>query len=180
MKINEMKFSECSYSSVALVLESYHYLRRMPAGILACYCMFDENQLNKVVAAAVFCNGRIQYENIFIEFSRLWVCDDFGKNSETYFMAKCLRQLQKKYPNYRGVVTWADPKQNHNGTIYVASNFVFDGMSRKVAKYVGASGRQIYQRTATKDSIQIGVDKPKKRFVYYFDKKQREQKRQTT
>ena len=87
--------------------------------------------------------------------------------------------LAKKYPTYKGVVTWSDCNIGHDGTIYKALNFVFDGQSRVVNKYQGTNKKTIYQRTATKGSVLIGKDKPKNRFVYCeeSDKREREKMR---
>lgn len=166
-------FAECSWESVKHLFLNYHYLKRMPAGILSVYGLFDESNLGEAVGGAVFCNGRIQYEGKFIEFSRMWMHPRYGKNTESWFMAKCMKALKKKFKNYIGVVTWADPKRGHTGTIYLAANFVYDGNSRVVKKYIGKNNRTIYQRTATKEHICIGVDEPKRRFIYYFRAKDR-------
>lgn len=168
-------FAECSWESVKHLFLAYHYLKTMPAGIMAVYGLFDETMLGRAVGGAVFCNGRIQYEGKYLEFSRMWMSDDFGTNTESWFMAKCMKALKKKYPTYEGVVTWADGGRGHNGTIYLAANFVYDGDSRKVKKFVGKNKKVIYQRTATVNDICVGEDMPKKRFIYYFDAKKREQ-----
>ena len=178
--INTCIFTPCKWSTIENVLLNYHYLRRMPAGILQCYCMYEPNGLGTPIAAAVFSNGRVQYDQIYLEFSRMWISDDYGKNSESKFIAMCLRDLAKKYPNYKGVVTWADGGQGHNGAIYRAANFYFDGNSRAVKKYIGKNGRTIYERSVTENTYKleaVKTDAIKKRYIYLFDKKQRENKR---
>jgi hypothetical protein len=167
-------FQECSWESVKHLFLTYHYLKTMPAGIMAVYGLFDETMLNRALGGAVFCNGRIQYDGKYLEFSRMWMIDQFGTNTESWFIAKCMSALRKKYPTYEGVVTWADGSRSHNGTIYLASNFVYDGNSRKVKKFAGKNKKVIYQRTATANDICVGEDNPKKRFIYYFDSKKRE------
>ena len=167
-------FAECSWESVKHFFLQHHYLKTMPAGIMAVYGLFHESRLGIAVGGAVFCNGRIQYDGRFLEFSRMWMSDEFGKNTESWFMGKCMKELKKKFPKYEGVVTWADSTRGHNGTIYLASNFVYDGESRKVKKFIGKNKKTIYQRTATNTDVCIGLDMPKKRFIYYFDSKKRE------
>jgi len=177
--LNKFEFAECKWSSVSPLFKQYHYLKRQPAGIMACYGLFRKDGLMEVVGGAVFCNGRIQYDKIYLEFSRLWISDELGKNAESYFISKCLKDLKKKFKTYMGIVTWADTKQNHNGTVYLASNFTYDGESRKVKKYMG-NNKIIYQRSVTDNNHKfIGYDIPKKRFIYYFDNKQREKLKNT-
>jgi len=167
-------FEECRWESVKHLFLTHHYLKTMPAGIFAVYGLFDKTNLYNAIGAAVFSNGRIQYDGKYIEFSRMWMNDEYKTNTESWFISKCLKLLKKKYPTYEGVVTWSDSNKGHNGIIYLASNFVYDGQSRKVYKYVGTNKKIIYQRTANKNHICIGHDKPKKRFIYYFDSKKRE------
>jgi hypothetical protein len=149
----------------------------MPAGIMAVYGLFDNSQLGIAVGGAVFCNGRIQYDKKFIEFSRMYLINELPKNSESKFISLCMKALEKKYPLYLGVVTWADTNRNHNGTIYKASNFCYDGKSRPVKKFMGKNKKFIYERTSTSNSVQCGIESPKLRFIYYFNPKKREQKR---
>lgn len=180
LKSNSVSFLECSWESVKHLFLTYHYLKTMPAGIMAVYGLFDETQLGNAIGGAVFCNGRIQYEGKFLEFSRMWVSDNYGTNTESWFMAKCLKALNKKFPKYQGVVTWADCNIGHKGTIYLAANFVYDGESRKVKKFLGKNKKIIYERTSTAADICIGQEMPKRRFIYYFDSKIREHKKQQT
>jgi len=177
MDLKKLHIEECSWETVKNLFLAYHYLKSMPAGIMAVYGLFDEHNF-RCLGACVFTNGRIQYDGVFLEFSRLWITDELGKNIESYFVSRCLKALQNKYTTYKGVVTWADCNIGHSGTVYKALNFAYDGKSRAVKKYKGNNKKTIYQRTATKDSILIGKDKPKNRFIYYFDKKERERMRQ--
>jgi len=173
----------CGWHTVSVVLLNHHYLHRIPAGIIQCYAMTDADNFMIVLGAAVFTNGGIQYDGRFLTFARLWVDDRMGKNSESMMISHCMRDLAKSYPKYEGVVTWADPKQGHNGTIYKASNFIYDGESRRTKRYRHATtGRMVYQRTVTDESMYVAVDDDgsKKRFIYYFDKRKRERERQQT
>ena len=176
LKFKDSQVIECGWNSVSVNILNYHYLKTMPAGILAVYGLFDSNGF-ECLGCAVFTNGRIQYEGKYLEFSRLWLTDELPTNSESWFVSRCLKKLKCKFPSYEGVVTWADCARGHNGTVYKALNFVFDGKSRKVKKYKGKGKAVIYQRTATKDSILVGEESQKNRFIYYFDKRTREKKR---
>ena len=171
--MKDVVFEKCSWGSIKELFLFHHYLKSMPAGILACYELVNRNNFMDKLGGAVFSNGRIQYDKKYLEFSRLWLNDSLGKNSESWFVSKCVKELKKTFPTYEGIVTWADPKQGHNGKLYLACNFVYDGDSRKVKRFQGKNG-MVYQRTATKEMKQIGEDTPKKRFIYYFDEKKRE------
>ena len=57
--MNQYEFSECSWESVKHLFLNYHYLKSMPAGIMAVYGLFDNMNLGIAIGGAVFCNGRI-------------------------------------------------------------------------------------------------------------------------
>ena len=175
----QLPIEVCGSRSIEPLIKAYHYLHRMPAGILKCFVLLDHNNITPL-GAAVFSNGRIQYQNKYLDFSRLWVDDRCPKNTESRFVSRCIKDLQNLFTDFEGIVTWADPKQGHTGALYRACNFTFDGYSRTVNRYKGLfTGRTIYQRSYTG---QLGVlrlpsDVPKKRFIYYFDKRKRESTR---
>lgn len=178
--MRDVEYIRCNWYTVSAVVLTHHYLKRMPAGIMDCFAIIDSNNFMTVLGAAVFTNGRIQYEGRFLEFSRLWLDDSMPKNSESRFVGHLLRTLAKKYPTYEGVVTWADPKQGHSGALYRACNFAYDGKSRPTKRYRSkSSGRNVYQRTVVvqSDFQEIASDGGKHRYVYYFDKRRRESTR---
>lgn len=174
--INNYRIEPCSWSSIEPLLKTYHYLHRMPSGVMQCFILLDKDGLTPL-GGAVFSNGRIQYENKYLDFSRLWVDDSCPRNTESAFVSYCMKYLNKKYPTYQGVVTWADPQAGHNGTLYRACNFAFDGFSRPTKRYVNQKTKKVvYQRSYIKQEgfEEKSDDKPKSRFIYYFDKKTRE------
>ena len=62
------------------------------------------------------------------EIKRLAMTDNCPKNSESRFIAISLKLL-RKFNNVVGVVTLADSKVGHVGTIYKASGFKYLGLS---------------------------------------------------
>jgi len=175
-----LRMEVCGPRAIEPLIKAYHYLHRMPAGILQCFVLLEDNGIVPV-GGAVFSNGRIQYQAKYLDFSRLWVDDRCPKNTESKFVGYCLRYLQRHFPAFEGVVTWADPKAGHTGTLYRACNFSFDGYSREVKRYRDLStNRIVYQRSFTKQPwmSELPSDVPKRRFIYYFQPKQRELTRQ--
>src|SRR3990167_210987 len=147
-----MKVMKCGFKTISELIIRYHYLHKMPAGLLACFALYNDYNLITPIGGACFSNGRIQYDKVYLDFSRLYLYDEIPKNSETFFISQCIKLLKKDFPNYKGIVSWADANAGHIGTIYKASNFVFDGMSRKVKKYISETGNTVSQRTV--------IDKP--------------------
>lgn len=89
----------------------------------------------------------------YIELTRLWVSDECPKNSESYLIGYTLRWL-KNNTDLAGVLSYADPNVGHQGVIYRASNFKFDGKTAPGYHYVNKDGvrvhiRQVWERART-------------------------------
>jgi hypothetical protein len=65
-------------------------------------------------------------EKEVLELHRLCLVDDAPKNSESYFISRCLRWL-KQNTDIKTVVSYADENYGHIGTIYKAANFDYLG-----------------------------------------------------
>jgi hypothetical protein len=66
------------------------------------------------------------------ELNRLWMHDDLGKNSESQFIGWCLRTLRRLKPSMI-LVSYADSKMGHVGTVYQATNWLYTGTSKPFA-----------------------------------------------
>jgi hypothetical protein len=68
-----------------------------------------------------------------IELNRLWVADDMGRNTESWFLARALSLLPARI-----VLSYADTTEGHMGYVYRAANFYYAGwtdMERKTARF---------------------------------------------
>ena len=64
-----------------------------------------------------------------LELIRLVILDGFGRNIESWFISQSFKLLKKDYPNIKVVISYSDTEQNHKGTIYQATNFLFTGLN---------------------------------------------------
>lgn len=79
-----------------------------------------------------------------LELSRFFVMDGTPKNTESYFLGGALRLLHKS--GFRGtIISFADTTEGHQGTIYKASNWKFDGYTSKNYHYE-KDGTRIHKR----------------------------------
>ena len=62
-----------------------------------------------------------------LELKRLWIEDGYGKNIESYCISQTLKMLKKDSPQTKIVISYADRGENHIGTIYRASNWLYQG-----------------------------------------------------
>jgi hypothetical protein len=139
------------------LVERYHYLHRRPP-ISHAFGLW-ETLLNPV-GVCTFGTPASRHLQIsacpsdpglVVELNRLWVDDDQPRNTESWFVSRCLKQLPPLI-----VVSYADTTQGHLGYIYRALNFKYAGwtdMERKTPRldYVPLSGG--HSREATRSGI---------------------------
>lgn len=100
---------------------------------------------------------------------RLAMTDDCPKNSESRFLAVATKLL-RKMELVKAIVTYADTAQNHNGTIYRASNYTYLGLTPQKADF-WVDGAIKY-RGKSKGIEGEWIDRSRKHlFVKVFDSK---------
>ena len=62
-----------------------------------------------------------------LELKRLWIEDGYGKNIESYVISQTLKMLKTDSPQTKVVISYADRGEDHIGTIYRASNWMYQG-----------------------------------------------------
>lgn len=151
------------------VAEAEHYLHRKPH-VSHAFGLYDEGELAGVCVFGVPASRHLQIGVLpsdpgrVRELNRLWVHDRMPGNTESWFVARCLKML----PSYL-VVSYADTSYGHKGYVYRALNFRYGGwtdMDRKTPRYDyvpvadGAHSREAF-RSGYKDRIRR---KPKIRY----------------
>lgn len=118
-------------------------------------------------------------QNEYRELMRLVLLDEVPKNSESKFIAWCIRWL-KKNTNLLALISFADPKFGHSGIIYKASNWTYCGLQkpdrpRIIINGVEVHPRMAYNRYGTSSitllkerglNIELKYREPKHRYVY--------------
>jgi hypothetical protein len=84
-----------------------------------------------------------------LELRRLALVDAAPKNSESFFIGRCLWWL-KKHTQVETIISYADPSQGHSGTIYRASGFTLEGETGG-GSIVLWRGREYHARSLTVD-----------------------------
>lgn len=112
-------------------IAAFHYSHTMPDSSKYIYGLFYGSILCGVCVFGMGC-GKNQYTAIcpniqngeYVELTRLWLEDSLGKNTESWFISRCLKLLPKEV---KLVVSFSDEKRGHYGYIYQATNFVYLG-----------------------------------------------------
>ena len=115
------------------VIVRNHYLhRRGPAS--SCFGLFDEwGSLVGVItygtpASPSLCKGVAGEDEVshVTELTRLWIADITPKNAESFLIGKSLRMLPQEKDI---VVSFAEIRAGHVGTVYQATNWIYTGLS---------------------------------------------------
>ncbi len=126
-----------SSSEARSVVEREHYLHRKPPVSFAFGLYAPE--LVGVVTFGVPASHHLMKSACpsspasVLELNRLWVHDRMPRNTESWFVARALKQLPPRI-----IVSYADTKQGHDGCVYRAMNFYYSGwtdMERKTPRF---------------------------------------------
>ena len=89
---------------------------------VACYGF----PVGRRVIGSIFKEEILENKNI-LELTRLYIDDGYGKNIESYAISSTFKWLKKHAPNIKVLISYADPEQSHDGAIYQATNWVYQG-----------------------------------------------------
>lgn len=136
MKVKDFRVYHCKRHEVTDFIEEWHYSKSIN-GVMTTHC-FGLLYENKLIGAMLY--GRLGMANTWkkytdsehkiLELRRLCCIDDTPKNTESYFIGKTLKWLQKN-TEVEKIVSYADIDYNHAGIIYRASNFEYLGTTSK-------------------------------------------------
>ena len=73
--------------------------------------------------------------NEVLELTRLWVSDSEGKNIESWFLGQTFSWLKQYAPKIKVLMSYTDPTFGHIGTIYQATNWLYQGSDIRTADY---------------------------------------------
>lgn len=145
------KVSRCDRSEIKDFIEKFHYSHNIN-GVKGTY-YFKLEDGDKMIGALFYGNlaMRNQYkaytsdESEIIELRRLVCIDDTPKNTESYFIGKTLKWLEKN-TSLRFVLSYADQTYGHTGVIYQASNFKLMGQTSP-GKVIMWNGKSYHDHT---------------------------------
>lgn len=147
-----------------------HYAHRMPSVSYA-FGLYEAEELVGVCtfgkpASPSLCVGicGADYSRNVWELNRL-VLKYNKPNEASFFVSRCLKML----PRPMIIVSYADTAQNHEGTIYQASNFIFTGTTKARTDMAGKDGK--HSRHHLGDRTKRVPRSAKHRYVYFIGSK---------
>ncbi len=117
-----------------------HYLHKWPGVNVAILALMDgSDPIGTVVFSLPPRETPKRYGvSVAWELARLFIQDTTPKNTETWFVARCIRWVREHHPEVDLLISYADPGANHEGVIYKAGNWIADGRTddeRKTARH---------------------------------------------
>lgn len=95
--------------------------------------------------------ARQQNNKYTYEIKRLVLLDEAPKNSESWFISKCLKYIKNYDQNIKVIITYADSRFGHTGVIYKASNFIYKGTNKPGGGTYIINGQEKHGRHVYKD-----------------------------
>ncbi len=159
-----MKLEKASYKAVSFACLNFHYAKSIPVNTFGYSVFNDNNEWCGVVLYGTGANNNLasQYklnQGNVIELVRMAL--NGKQESTSKALSLSLKLIKKDLPLCKLIISYADKDQNHNGTIYQATNWYYVGQSmvnKKDASYV-IDGKRIHGKTISDKCKRYGLIK---------------------
>jgi len=159
----------------------HHYSHGSHRHPKPCFGLYDSSLIG-VLMFAVPGSERVrasifgpEYVNHVTELHRLHILDITPKNTESWFISRCLKLLKQEKPEIWAVMSFSDTTEGHTGIIYQATNAYRIGMSPRATFYRDQNGRLRYPRQcginiSKSEALDRGwtIEKRDKKFRYLW------------
>jgi len=121
------RFSSCRYAlGVFYEEEEEHPFFEGKNETLIGAMIYGHPVCNKAIDS-VTTDARLPLEAV-LELTRLVILDNYGSNIESFVIGQSFRWLKQNDPSVKVLISYADPEENHAGTIYQATNWLYQGI----------------------------------------------------
>lgn len=173
-------------------IKEHHYSHGCHNGPSPCYGLFDNDSLIGCLMFATPCSENVrasvfgeEYKDWVTELHRLHIIDGTPKNTESWFISRCLKLLKQDKPMIRAVLSFSDLTEGHTGVIYKATNAYFVGTTSKATFYMDSNNRLRHPRQCGVNiSLEMAKEKgwkpikrdSKNRYLYLLPNDKREKR----
>jgi hypothetical protein len=133
-------------------LETFHYLKTLPGGCV----VYGYIQNQKLVGVAAFSSCVVEKQLDGLELQRFALAD-WTSLPASQILAAMLKQCGKDNTSIDFIRTFADPLQNHVGTIYQATGAIYLGQTTPQQVYVSPTGKEYSGRFHDRKMLADGV-----------------------
>lgn len=157
-----MRITVATPEAIKFACKNYHYSRTVPVNPIGYNVYNDKDEWCGVILYAVGANKHLG--NLYnlptggvLELVRIALN---GKQEHTSkALSLSIKQLHKDVPQCRLIVSYADMDQNHLGTIYQATNWIYTGESKSDSYFI-INGKKVHRKSI--DSKMVIIDGVKK------------------
>lgn len=136
---DDLIISNISYDEAKSLFEKYHYKSSIGRGGL----IIGVKLRNELIASCVFTNPTRNVPGG--ELTRFVIHPQYRKeNLASWFLSRATKIALKEY---NSLFTFADPNFNHNGSIYLASNWKYVGETKSDYWYISNDGWVMHKKT---------------------------------
>lgn len=172
-----LKIDFCTYQSAKYACENWHYAKKIPSGKLVKLGVWeDEKYIGCVLYGRGANNNALKKYGLKVtegcELMRVALREH--KNTVTKILSITFLMLKKTNPGVKLIISYADPEQNHKGTIYKAGNWKYEGLTKPVDYYKDEKGNEIHWRKARfaqkrGEKLQKFYKPGKHKFIYWLN-----------
>lgn len=153
---SDITINKCSANDYKPFLQAYHYLQNAGRGGIS-YGAYIKDILIGVCVFSPLSRQNIVIDNYLShdikDLSRFCIHPNYQKkNFASWFLSKVISKLDD---SVKAIITYADTTFNHNGTIYKASNFVFDGYTECDYWYTSNDGWVMHKKTLYNKAVNL-------------------------
>ena len=152
-EVHEIPFTKEVGEFIAL----HHYSKTYSRSVLHCFGLYLEEVLTGVCTFSTF--SREESARKFphdLELSRFVLIPGCPKNTASFFLGRCLREMKDKTKLF-GIVSYADPTEGHTGTIYQATNFQKIGVTQASRHYLNPQGERLHKKKVWRDALALNL-----------------------
>lgn len=191
-----MRITKANINAIKYACLNFHYAKSVPSRQYSFNIYNDDDEWCGVIVYSVGATpnigkpfGLLQGE--ILELVRVALNGKQGHNNTSRAVAMTLRELHRLNPLIKMVVSYADADQDHFGTIYQATNWIYLGIVNENNRSAFiVKGKKMHPRTIGSmggvqsiDWVKAHLDKNatefrtkgKRKYIYCFDKKLRKQ-----
>lgn len=168
-----MRLEKASYKAVKFACMNYHYAKRVPTGTNVSYSVFnDEGDFCGVIVYGHPATPSIA-KQLKLRNGEVLELRRVALNSKQKITSQALgismRLIKKDCPSVKMLISYSDKGQNHYGTIYQATNWIFLEESESSGMEYFCNGKWVHSRHG-KSEVKRKLA-GKRKYVYPIDKK---------
>lgn len=188
MNLNpNLKLDWVSYQTAKWAVEHWHYSRQLPKSKQNYIGVWENDQFIGIIVIGNSVASRLGKRYGLNEYQVAELTRIALKTGHLNPVSKiamiAVRMVKKLNPGLRLLVSFADPKQGHNGAIYQAMNWIYTGETEANKRYLYKNkwrydtkfSQMLKTRPELEKVLPIKILKPKYRYLYPLDKEMKKQ-----